>query len=197
MKRLHPRRHFLFTLAAAISLLLFLAMGVIWERSYEATDELYRSSYFVDGSSSCMRLSQFHSQSGSISFDLIDAESPLSSCPLVNVTWNWFLSRHTSTPTWRSSGVVRSWYKAGFGLAIHPRRGSGGYSAGQIQGIIPIAVPTLLAAILPTAWFIARHRRLRHQPNIPLCPQCDYNLTGNTSGVCPECGARLRSPIKQ
>lgn len=22
-----------------------------------------------------------------------------------------------------------------------------------------------------------------------LCPKCDYNLTGNTSGVCPECGA--------
>jgi hypothetical protein len=23
------------------------------------------------------------------------------------------------------------------------------------------------------------------------CPQCDYNLTGNRSGVCPECGKEL------
>ena len=24
------------------------------------------------------------------------------------------------------------------------------------------------------------------------CPACGYNLTGNTSGVCPECGLRFR-----
>ena len=27
-----------------------------------------------------------------------------------------------------------------------------------------------------------------------LCPSCLYNLTGNTSGLCPECGAIIRSP---
>ena len=30
-----------------------------------------------------------------------------------------------------------------------------------------------------------RHRRRRQKG---LCPQCLYNLTGNVSGVCPECG---------
>lgn len=25
----------------------------------------------------------------------------------------------------------------------------------------------------------------------PQCTNCDYNLTGNVSGVCPECGADL------
>ena len=25
------------------------------------------------------------------------------------------------------------------------------------------------------------------------CPKCDYNLRGNTSGVCPECGSKLAS----
>lgn len=25
-----------------------------------------------------------------------------------------------------------------------------------------------------------------------VCPTCQYNLTGNVSGVCPECGRRLR-----
>lgn len=23
------------------------------------------------------------------------------------------------------------------------------------------------------------------------CHKCDYNLTGNTTGVCPECGTRI------
>ncbi len=25
-----------------------------------------------------------------------------------------------------------------------------------------------------------------------LCPSCHYNLTGNVSGICPECGAAIR-----
>ena len=29
-------------------------------------------------------------------------------------------------------------------------------------------------------------RKKRH-----LCKQCGYNLTGNTSGLCPECGASI------
>ena len=34
-----------------------------------------------------------------------------------------------------------------------------------------------------------RRKRLRLANE---CPQCEYNLTGNVSGVCPECG----TPIK-
>lgn len=36
----------------------------------------------------------------------------------------------------------------------------------------------------------ARRCEKRHSEsrNYPLCESCDYNLTGNTSGTCPECG---------
>lgn len=34
---------------------------------------------------------------------------------------------------------------------------------------------------------LAERRRLRG-----LCTQCEYDLTGNVSGVCPECGTRIR-----
>ena len=27
----------------------------------------------------------------------------------------------------------------------------------------------------------------------PLCKICDYNLTGNISGVCPECGTKIQA----
>ncbi len=37
----------------------------------------------------------------------------------------------------------------------------------------------------------AVRRRMRHRRG--LCAKCGYNLTGNVSGVCPECG----TPIEQ
>ena len=57
----------------------------------------------------------------------------------------------------------------------------------------------ILTAILPVAWMInwlwRRHRR-RRAARLLLCTSCGYNLTGNTSGVCPECGAPLSSRIQ-
>ena len=32
------------------------------------------------------------------------------------------------------------------------------------------------------------------RPSMPQCQACGYNLTGNLSGICPECGARIRLP---
>jgi hypothetical protein len=54
------------------------------------------------------------------------------------------------------------------------------------------------AAIVASALVIgllAVLRRLKsgEQVNHPLCRKCGYSLTGNVSGVCPECGAEARS----
>ncbi len=54
----------------------------------------------------------------------------------------------------------------------------------------------LLLVLTPIGGFIVwalfegvRNRGLR--PTGPRCDQCDYDLTGNVSGRCPECGAEL------
>lgn len=47
----------------------------------------------------------------------------------------------------------------------------------------------LSAVALPT-WFLWRRDRRRIPPGH--CEHCGYNLTGNTTGVCPECGQRFR-----
>lgn len=57
-----------------------------------------------------------------------------------------------------------------------------GWLAGGLLAIYP-AVPVVRRAIL------VRRRRRRG-----LCLTCGYNLTGNVSGVCPECGAAAGSP---
>jgi hypothetical protein len=46
------------------------------------------------------------------------------------------------------------------------------------------------AIALGLAWFVRRNVGLFVGVE-PLCPTCRYNLTGNVSGVCPECGASI------
>ena len=55
--------------------------------------------------------------------------------------------------------------------------------------IVPFWFLCYLAAILPALWLwrYRRDRRLRND-GMPHCAKCDYNLTGNVSGICPECG---------
>ena len=48
----------------------------------------------------------------------------------------------------------------------------------------------LLLSLLPTAWAIAAIKAALTSKcrSSGRCLSCGYNLTGNTSGVCPECG---------
>jgi hypothetical protein len=52
-------------------------------------------------------------------------------------------------------------------------------------------VLTPLAGVA-SAWLLVRlrNRLLRRRPRTN-CLECGYNLTGNVSGMCPECGAEV------
>ena len=45
---------------------------------------------------------------------------------------------------------------------------------------------------IPTVLLLQRHRRIP----VGHCRRCGYNLTGNVSGVCPECGTPIASTAK-
>ncbi len=47
----------------------------------------------------------------------------------------------------------------------------------------PVATAAWLAALL--LWILI----IRHRPKPGTCHQCGYDLTGNSSALCPECGA--------
>lgn len=52
---------------------------------------------------------------------------------------------------------------------------------------------SVIPIVLTCAWVASRpqrHRALLKENN--LCWECAYNLTGNTSGVCPECGTKVQ-----
>jgi hypothetical protein len=48
-------------------------------------------------------------------------------------------------------------------------------------------LPILLAVPAPAVW-LRRRRRERRRFRAGLCGACGYDLTGNVTGVCPECG---------
>lgn len=57
--------------------------------------------------------------------------------------------------------------------------------------VIPLWVPVLAFCVAPLM------ARIRPEPRSDECSRCGYNLTGNVSGRCPECGTRRRlEPIR-
>ena len=53
----------------------------------------------------------------------------------------------------------------------------------------------LLLTAIPTVWLWHRDRRLFFSPPDHLiCRGCGYDLTGNLSGVCSECGEKVHPP---
>jgi hypothetical protein len=80
-----------------------------------------------------------------------------------------------------------------FGIALVPQSDVG-YTS--IACRVPWWVLLLLFGVYPTVQFV-RKKRQEYQKTRRLehgqCNACGYDLTGNTSGVCPECGCATRT----
>lgn len=66
-------------------------------------------------------------------------------------------------------------------------------ASGSVSNIWPIACAFYFIPGFFVGWvaaFIARHTRSKPIPP-GCCQKCGYNLTGNVSGRCPECGSRI------
>ena len=71
---------------------------------------------------------------------------------------------------------------------------------GVAMASTPHAWVVFATALPPLAWCLARVRRAalrRRRVERGGCAACGYALTGNVSGVCPECGTAVRArPVK-
>ncbi len=56
---------------------------------------------------------------------------------------------------------------------------------------LPLWFLALIFAVLPTIWLFKWNKRRKLGPNA--CPSCGYDLTGNETGLCPECGVTIES----
>lgn len=81
---------------------------------------------------------------------------------------------------WRVWRISKKYYVWRFGYS----QNAWGY---KIR--IPLWLPFLLFA-LPSAylWWMGWWNNKYYPPQPDHCQKCGYNLTGNTSGTCPECG---------
>jgi hypothetical protein len=60
------------------------------------------------------------------------------------------------------------------------------------SGGLPVPLLIGVTAVLPCCWLLLFRRSLRaRRSRAGLCRTCRYDLTGNASGVCPECGTSL------
>jgi len=57
-----------------------------------------------------------------------------------------------------------------------------------------LLLPAVVFAVPPALWLA--FRRGRDRWNGFRCRICSYNLTGNTSGVCPECGTPVAGNVE-
>ena len=87
----------------------------------------------------------------------------------------------------KPTGRGRSWRFAGLEIQT-----SGRYLGEHTTvASVPFFVPIILLLVYPVIVFIRGPLRRWRRHIRGQCDQCGYNLTGNVSGVCPECGARV------
>ena len=175
----------LLNLLTALSLLLFTATTVLWVRSHFVEDQLtWRR---VDGARWAV------TSPGSV---IVGVE-------LAN--WSGWpadgfgMRYERGTPQPWPNHVVRmlvlnvgpgdtseQWTRAGFGwYRWRPASGANLF----LRLVVPMWSLAAAFALLPAARLLGRLARRRRPGH---CPRCGYDLTGNVSGVCPECGRPQR-----
>jgi len=160
----------LFILTAAASLLMWAATVALWVRSEFAADSLWR--FVFNASNGVTGNVVLHHDGGRLAV-IVRAENQPAYSANADHRWHWD-SRRSSD----DYAVVR-WFR-------YERR----RIASHIRYEVAVRYWHLVTifAVMPAFCLIQWVRR----PARPgACRACGYDLTGNTSGVCPECGTAV------
>jgi hypothetical protein len=175
MKRFRRK---LFSVFAALSLVLCVVTTALWARSFFVVEAVFRSRW--DATTQRLSKSWVRWSDGKLMASYECTAPPAQGFfPPANVGWQhsttslpppdfaWYLINHQP----------RSYFQG--------RNGTLGWTEMWIVGfrIWPVAV---LAAVLPAWWLFAKMRPRRFARN-NLCPVCGYDLRA-TPDRCPECG---------
>jgi hypothetical protein len=87
----------------------------------------------------------------------------------------------TRYPYLQGGEVIVHRFRANWALPAVSRRGSSSIV------LVPLWLPLALFLLVT----VAARRVSRRRPLLPECETCGYNLTGNVSGQCPECGTPI------
>lgn len=184
-------RRKLFTIAAAVSLLICSATALLWVRSYWGTDYLQRT---VAGPADSMSITNgfrgIEWTSGEVRLFRGESTSyprgayvePVAGAPRSYWGWGRLGRGHVfwETPAPRSFWDRLGFYSTQTGLDMSFATESKEWVA------FPAWLPVLAFLVLPAAW-VVRLSRARRRASAGLCESCGYDLRG-TPERCPECG---------
>jgi len=178
-------RRYIFNTLTVISLLLMLGTVGLWVRSYWVQNEIGVKDTVV-GAMFASERRCIILQGGTLAYELqLTTIMP----PITGKRqWQWYTqSRDDSLPVaetvwWFSSESSRG---SGFGGNSLGQSWSTTHTTDHLY--MPCWPLLLLFAFLPVLWLYKWNKRRTLGPNT--CPTCDYDLTANESGICPECGA--------
>jgi hypothetical protein len=159
----------LFSILSAISLLLFVAVVVLWVRSFWRWESI---SYQSHGG-----IYTVGSAAGDLIVICIAYEGRFSG----GSKWSGSSGRATER-TLADEGPVAVFFAAEWG---HRVRSIFGVRYAEWQLNLPYTYAALACLALPALWLIRRVRLRNRSPG--LCPSCGYDLRA-TPGGCPECG---------
>jgi hypothetical protein len=186
------RRRRLFTLCSALSLLMCVAVCVLWVRGYGLADQLVwqRADGALWGHSAPGRIVLGRWQAGRSDVPLRGDQVGLKyTRDGVGFAGNYLLFLNGEP-----GDTDISWERDGF--AWYEKR----ETSGQInaQWVAPFWFIALAAAALPLSWTATQWRsriQERRRKNIGLCPACGYDLRASPDR-CPECGRPARNAVK-
>lgn len=163
-----------FTWLAALSLLLCVFTGILWQRSFLACDVLF------GGRASASRFT-CTSEFGMLVFEYESKQQGI-----ILPGWSYFVS--PLPRRFRISGDLLGFAVYG-GTAKHYHL----LPVTMLRGLtIPHWFVFSLAAVLPALWLVRYRRRRTAQWRLEhgLCPRCSYDLRAS-AGQCPECGTLI------
>ena len=160
----------LFTLLSALSLLLFVAVVVLWVRSHWTLD------YFSQSDGRTLRA--FVSERGGFGYNELTVPQG---------TWEWRYGRAAAQTDRVPETRLQRWL--GVGWQDDPVTFRGAIYRDRGWWVAYRTLATLLA-VLPTIWLVRWGRGRRRRSGME-CAHCGYDLRA-TPGRCPECGVEPR-----
>jgi hypothetical protein len=172
----------LFTVLSALSLLLCVAVAVLWVRSYLRSDELVWTAEQVrDGVVLATRDTRLRSSRG----------------------W-WSHSEFVDRDEWRDGPLTDRIERRSFEWRRTPRSLDVQFSATRFGGELPVPYWLICLVLLlplgirfrrPVLRCVSSEYRERERRSFGLCPACGYDLRA-TPDRCPECGTSPAAGVK-
>jgi len=185
-----PRtRRYIFNTLTVVSLLLLLGTVGLWVRSFSNSDTISKGKWTE--ADQTIKVAGFCSAVGGIhafidSYTGIDVKD----YKIKQIPFGYHVHENPENQLDLWTNSVSDW--AGFGRYEGSIMIINNNTMRQILNIdakgvvIPHWFLTLIFATLPAIWLFKWNKRRKRGPNA--CPGCGYDLTGNESGECPECG---------